>query len=415
MKILLAVSGSVSAYKTLDLTRNLTKEGHQVKVVLTKGAEQFVRANLFKYLGASEVYYSDDDFKISEIDAPVLHVELGNWSDIFIIAPLSANTLSRLAAAQASDLLTSIFLAYKKGKPLILFPAMNSSMLNHPLVQRNLSFLQKLDSYFNIFIHPTRPGELICKEIGEGKLPEVDVIQDIIESFPQNSDPINQQENLLISTGATVAPIDTVRYLTNSSSGITGYYLAKYALKQGRKVKVISGKYSTTKLNNLETHPNFEHIRVNTTSDMKSEVLKSVPEYPNYISSAAIGDFSFESSSNKKIKKEKMPENLKINREVDILDLVIKAKKFKKIVGFAAESSLDREMLTDKFKKKPVNLLVGTRVNNGLLNQSKVEGFSNLNAEYLILDSEENFTQKNMTKNQLAEYILQRISNYENF
>ena len=402
MKILLAVTGSISAYKTLDLTRELKKAGHQIKVILTKGAEKFVVPQVYKYLGAEAVYSYQSDFKYPN----VLHVELGNWSDIFVIAPLSANSLSRIVHGEASDLLTSVFLALKPNVPTLAFPAMNTQMLDHPFVQENISKLYKLNSLSQVFIHPTDSGELVCNEVGEGKLPKVELILDFIEVFPIDKDIIG--DNLLISTGATIAPLDPVRFLTNASSGLTGFQIAKYALSQGKKVKVIAGKYATTKLEHLNAHPNFKLVRVVTTKEMKEEVFDSLKEYPHYVSSAAIGDFSFK-SSNQKIKKEFMPNELEINYEGDILKSVIESKLPSKVVGFAAESELTEKVLIKKFNSKPVDLLVGTKVNNGLLKDSQLQGFSNNNADYLILDSYQHFTKANLSKNQLAQYIVDRM------
>ncbi len=421
MNILLTVTGSISAYKSLDLTRELTKAGHQLKIILTKGAEHFVLPQVFKYLGAQEVFHSQSDFEFPNLEtsrenktSPVLHVNLGNWADIFVVAPLSANSLARICQGAASDLFSSTFLALKKKTPILFFPAMNEQMLEHPFVQKNFSSLKHLFSHQQIFIHPTRSGELICQEEGRGKLPEVDLIKDFIESFPLNSSLIQHKQdeesesNILISTGATIAPLDPVRYLTNASSGITGFHLAKYALSKGRKVRVIAGKNSTQKLNHLEAHPHFELIRVITTGEMKREVLNSIKEYPNYISSAAIGDFSFD-ISHEKIKKETLPSQIPLKREDDILKAVIDSKSYKKIVGFAAESNLTIQLLKEKYKKKPVHLLIGTKVNNGLIGQAKREGFENLYAEYLIMNSNQEVTQLSLSKVKLAEMIIDHI------
>ncbi len=140
MNILLAVSGSISAYKTIDLARGLVKLGHEVKVVLTAGAMEFIVPKLFTYLGVKDVYTAQEDFQHKN----VLHVDLARWCDILVIAPTSANTLSRLARGEASDLLTSIFLAIEPHKPIALFPAMNTNMLHHPFTKQNMDDLKKL-------------------------------------------------------------------------------------------------------------------------------------------------------------------------------------------------------------------------------------------------------------------------------
>ena len=133
MNILLAISGSISAYKTIDLARGLVKLGYEVKIILTKGATEFVVPNLYTYLGVSEIFLDQDDFKHKK----VLHIDLARWCDIFVIAPTSANTLSRLARGEASDLLTSVFLAIEPKKPILIFPATNTNMLHHPFTEQN--------------------------------------------------------------------------------------------------------------------------------------------------------------------------------------------------------------------------------------------------------------------------------------
>ncbi|MEC7181982.1 MAG: flavoprotein, partial [Bdellovibrionota bacterium] len=147
MKILIGVSGSISAYKALDVVRGLTKNGHEVKVIVTSGATKFVVPEVFLYLGALEVFKPEDDFKYpssyKEVDKlernPILHIDLARWADQFAILPLSANTLSSLNQGSANDLLTSVFLATNDETPIVLYPAMNQSMLKNPLVQRNLN------------------------------------------------------------------------------------------------------------------------------------------------------------------------------------------------------------------------------------------------------------------------------------
>ena len=292
MNLLLAVTGSISAYKTLDITREWVKAGHSVKVVLTAGALQFVVPQVFKYLGASEVFLPLDDFKYPKEEqdpGSVLHIELGKWADKLILAPLSANSLSRIVSGQAGDLLNSVFLAFDPGKPVLAFPAMNTKMLDHPFVERNLELLDELP---NVFVHPSSSGELACGDIGAGKLPTVDTILTATEAVSLKT--IDKQaglkKHILISTGATVSPLDPVRYLTNASSGITGYHLAIESLKRGHKVTVVAGKFATAKLELLTHLPHFQLLRVTTATEMASVLDKYFSYADSYISAAAISD-----------------------------------------------------------------------------------------------------------------------------
>lgn len=402
MKILLGVSGSISAYKTIDLARLLIKSGHEVKVVLTTGALKFVVPNLFTYLGVQDVYFSHDDFT----NKNVLHVDLARWSDVFVIAPLSANTLSRLAQGQASDLLSSIFLALEPKKNILLFPAMNTHMLHHPFTKENLEQVKKISSLKNIFISPTDTGILACEEIGEGKLPSVEEIAQLIPTLAFSLE--NQtQKTFLVTTGATIVPLDPVRYLTNSSSGVTGYHFAETALSLGHKVNMIAGINATPNLNNFLKHPNYQLTRVKTVDEMHQAVMNNIGIADLYVSSAAISDIEFNISI-EKIKKESLAESLPIKKAVDILKSVIELKlPHLKIVGFAAETNPSDDVLAKKMLTKPVDLLIATKVNNGLVNTNEVTGFNVDHAYYRIKNPNKFIHEGDLSKKDLALKIIQ--------
>lgn len=400
MKILLGVSGSISAYKALDIARGLVKNGHEVKVILTNGALKFVVPEVFTYLGVSDVYKSEDDF----IHKNVLHVDLARWCDVFAIAPVSANTLSRLARGEAGDLLSSVFLALEPSKNVLLFPAMNTNMLLHPFTKENIEQLKKLRTLENLFVSPTDSGILACEEVGLGKLPTV---EEIIEIIPLLTHRLNQsgKKHLLITTGATVVPLDPVRYLTNSSSGITGYYLAKLALSLGHRVTVIAGLHATTKLELLIKHPNYKLVRATTVQDMHDKVHGHLKDADIYISSAAISDIEFEISAGK-IKKDTIGNALPVKPAVDILKTVLSKKASQqKIVGFAAETDLSDAVLKKKMDSKPVDLLIGTKVNNGMTGEP-LEGFNVDHAYYRMMNASGIIFEGNLTKFELAEKII---------
>ncbi len=399
MKILLGISGSIAAYKTLDLARELTKKGHQVKVILTKGAEKFLVKEVFGYLGV-ETYVYGEDF----LHSNVLHVDLAKWCDVFVIAPLSANTLSRLVRGEASDLLTSVFLAYSGEKPLLVFPAMNTNMLNHPFTQENLGELTKLGSLKNTFISGTKSGVLVCGDEGAGKLPDIEEIIELIETV----NPINfKSDKILISTGASIVPIDPVRFLTNSSSGITGFMLAKTFLSQGFKVQVAAGIHATTKLDLLLKHPQFELVRLKRVVEFNTFLQKEFLSAKAFIASAALSDFEIE-AKDAKIKKDLGIDSLKLTPAPDvlknILELRAKNKGSQKVIGFAAETNLTKEMLLAKQSKKPVDLLIGTLVNNGFTN-AKPEGFNEDHAHYRILKDDQLVFDDRLPKSELGHKI----------
>lgn len=405
MKILLGVCGSISAYKSIDIARGLVNEGHQVKVVLTRGALKFVVPQVFTYLGVEDVYLDDADFNHKN----VLHIDLARWCDSFAIAPLSANTLSRLARGEASDLLSSIFLALDPEKTIALFPAMNSLMLKHPFTQQNLMEVGKLKTLNNVFISPTDAGVLACNEIGEGKLPSV---QEIIQLIPTLKF-LNKKDarpKIVISTGATIAPLDPVRYLTNSSSGVTGLHLALAALSRGYSVSVIAGKNAVSELDLLTKHPFYKLIRVSTVKEMHDQVHNELIGAHAYLSAAAISDIEFEENSGK-IKKDDIKDSLKIKKAVDILKTVIEARFPRlKIVGFAAETDLSDAVLNKKFMSKPVDLLVGTKVNNGLVANAKLAGFNLDHADYRFMENGKVTLESTLKKNELADLIFQKLN-----
>lgn len=384
MKIVLAVTGSISAYKAIDLTRELSKKNHSVRVILTRGALQFVKTEIFTYLGAQEVYLPEDDFgekaaRDKELQSTVLHVGLAKWADQLVIAPLSANTLANLCQGRASDLLTSLFLAWKREKPISLFPAMNSEMLSHPFVKKNFKRLEELEY---IWCAPTGIGLLACNDEGAGKLLEVNKIISLIETRSlKKTDKVT-----LITTGATVAPLDNVRYLTNAATGKTAIPFIEEALLRGHKVICLAGKYSTQEIQNFEAHPNFEFHYFTTTGDLAEKVEKLFPLCDAYISTAAIGDIEF-IPSEKKLKKASLNKALEIRTTQDILATVLTMKKdHQKVIGFAAESELTDEVLREKFQRKPVNLLIGTQVDSGLQKESP-QGFGTDQAHYRFMTS----------------------------
>ncbi len=409
MKVLLGVCGSISAYKTFDLARLLVNNGHEVKVVLTKGAEEFVRPQVYKYLGVKEVFSSLDDFNYpgtEQRESTVLHIELAKWADKLVVAPLSANTLSKFAHGAANDLLSSIFLAIDQTKQILLFPAMNTKMLTHPFVKENLDLVEKIKTLPQVFVSPTKEGELACGDIGAGKLASIEVIKELIETLDFNS----RDKKIVITTGATIASVDPVRYLTNASSGKTGFEMAKEMLASGFKVTVIAGKNATEKLDLLSSHPSFNLIRVVSTRDMLAVATESVKDADAYISAAAISDIEF-IQGDSKLKKNQLSNSLEITTAPDVLKSVLENKTSKlKVIGFAAETNLTQDILLEKWNRKKVDLLIGTHVSSGLTNNNKVtQGFATDQATYSLLRDGHIFFNGELTKKELSMKVLQEF------
>ena len=410
MRILLGVCGSISAYKSVEVMRNLIKEGHEVRVVLTRGAAKFVRHELFHYLGAQNVYTSEDDFRYphelnQKGESSVLHVDLSNWAQKMIIAPLSANTLSDLAHAKANDLLTSIFLTFPQEKFVSVFPAMNTKMLNHPVVQEKLENLQKIRNLENIYVDETSNGQLACGELGLGRLADHEKIS-LLGVIAERQ---IKKKRVLITTGGTIAPIDPVRFLSNPSTGKMGLEIAKIAIQKGYPITIVKGHNVVREIDYLDSLPNVEIIEAKTSKEMCFAVLDQIPKCRIFIAAAAVADLEF-SKSSQKIKKEILSEgSLPFSKAPDILKCVLELNREDLFtVGFAAETNLSEDVLNKKWKRKPTDLLIGNVVNNGLLDKKEVQAFGKNHATYLIKENKI-FHSIESSKEHIAKFIFQKV------
>ena len=382
MNILLAVTGSIASYKSFDVARLLVKNGHSVRVILTQGALEFIKPETFRYIGVQATYLPHDDFRPEHLsaDSTVLHIELVKWTDKLIIAPASANTLSRLALGITNDLLTSVYLAFGK-KPVLIFPAMNTEMWFNPRIVEHKTKLQALG---NIGMINPVSGLLACGDIGAGKFPETNAVVDLIESYtPGNV----KNKKAVITAGATASPLDPVRYLTNPSSGIMGLSVAKAFLEAGYEVTVLAGHQCSQDVENFKGHPHFKLIKTPTTELMKEAALKEFPGADIYISTGAIADIEFDTSSSK-LKKEALKDALPFRQAADILKDILSIKKHQKIISYAAETETTKEVFMEKMNRKPVDLMIGNKVSNGLIGSLEVEGFQKSSGEYYFIEKD---------------------------
>ena len=401
MKYILGVTGSIASYKAYDVARGLVKNGHEVKVVLTNGALEFIKAETFKYLGVDAVYLPGDDFKPEYLShkQTVLHIELAKWADKLIVAPLSANTLGRLNLGLNNDLLGSLFLALGN-KPVLMFPAMNTQMWKQPRIQKHVKELSE-QSHISI-INPIS-GLLACGDIGAGKFPETNAVIDLIETVDPTK---NQNKHVVVTAGATASPLDPVRFLTNPSSGRMGLAVAKAFLKQGYKVTVLAGHECTNDVDNLSGHMNFELVRTPTTSLMKEAAIKFFLQADLYISTGAIADIEFDVAP-EKIKKEKIGSSLSFHQAPDILQELLKIKKnSQKVVSFAAETETTKEVFQEKMNRKPVDLMIGNKVANGLIGSLKIEGFQNSDGDYYFIEMNKITGPMHLSKKDLGEKLV---------
>ena len=405
MKCILAVSGSIASYKAYDVARGLVKNNHQVKVVLTSGALEFLKPETFRYLGVEDVYLPTDDFRPDYLSGKqtVLHIELAKWADKLVVAPLSANTLGRLNLGLNNDLLGSLFLAFGK-KPILMFPAMNTQMLAQARVQEHLTQLSR-EPHISI-INPVS-GLLACGDIGAGKFPDVNAVVDLIETV----DALKiQSTKVIITAGATAAPLDPVRFLTNPSTGKMGLAVAKAFLAEGYKVTVLAGHQCTAEVDYLSGHPNFELIKAPTTSLMRDAAVKHFPSADLYISTGAIADIEFDVATGK-IKKESMGTTLPFRQAPDILKEILAMKKpHQKVVSFAAETETTKEVFQEKMNRKPVDLMVGNKVSNGLIGSSEIIGFQKNDGQYYFVTTSGISGPHDLQKKQIGEKLAQWYS-----
>lgn len=400
MNILLGITGSIASYKSFDVARQLVKNGHTVKVILTQGALEFVKPETFRYLGIEATYLPTDDFVPGNLSksSTVLHIELVKWANKLIIAPASANTLSRLATGITNDLLTSVFLAFGK-KPVLMFPAMNTEMWQNGRIQEHR---QKLEGLSNVGIINPTSGLLACGDVGAGKFPDVNSVVDLIESYDPTT---KKNKRIIVTAGATASPLDPVRYITNPSSGKMGISVAKAFLTAGYDVTVLAGHQCTPEVENLRGHPGFTLLRTPTTELMKVAALEVFPTADLYISTGAIADIEFDPAAIK-LKKEAMGTSLPFRQAADILKEILSIRKKQKVVSFAAETETTKDVFMEKMNRKPVDLMIGNRVANGLIGSKEVEGFQKAHGEYFFVEPSQIKGPVKLSKYELGEKLV---------
>ncbi|WP_440683729.1 bifunctional phosphopantothenoylcysteine decarboxylase/phosphopantothenate--cysteine ligase CoaBC [Cysteiniphilum halobium] len=344
-KILLCVTGSIAAYKALELTRLLVKANCEVKVLLTHSAKAFVTNLSFEALSQHKVY--DDLFAYT--DHPIEHIELARWADCIVIAPASANTIAKLALGLADDLLGNVVLA--TDKPIFIAPAMNVVMWQNPVVQANIKQLK--NRRFTIL--PPDAGEQACGDVGDGRLmaPEV-IVNHLLK--PK----IRTDRRVVITAGPTIEALDPVRYLSNHSSGKMGYALAEAFLNLGWEVSLISGPTQ------LEAPKHCEVLQVKSASDMYNTVLDKIEKADLFIAAAAVADYCPAECAVEKIKKtdENDVLTLRLVKNKDILASVATlAKNRPCCVGFAAETHNAVDHALAKIERKNLDFLILNQVN----------------------------------------------------
>lgn len=390
-KILLGLTGSIACYKTCELLRMLTKAGASVKTVLSPSTLEFIGEKTLETLSNSPVYINQFAPKQS-----TEHISLADWADLFVMAPITANTISKIASGIADNLITSVFNAYLGSKkPVIIAPAMNTGMLNNPFVQKNINSLKNE----GIKIVETETGQLACGYEGNGKMAGVEKIYDLIlETLcPESiSSDLTPKKKILVTTGGTKEWIDPVRFISNASSGRMGLCLADCAHSMGYDVELISTVEFQKRLP-------YKITIVNSTLDMLNAVEEKFKTADYLIMAAAVSDFRPKTQAEQKISK-KQDENLTLElvQNPDILQEIGKIKtENQKTIGFSLGTQNILETAKAKLEAKNADFIIANEAKTAL-NTDKNEVW--------IIDKAGNtcHIEKNSKEN-VAKAILERV------
>ncbi len=389
-KILFIICGGISAYKSLETIRLLKKNGAEIKTILTSSAKEFVTPLSVASLSQGKVY--SDLFSL-ENETEMDHISLSRWADVVIIAPTTANTISKLAQGATDDLASTVILA--SNKQIYLAPAMNVRMWEHKSTKTNL---KKLKDFGYKFIGP-EIGDMACGEYGEGKMSEPLKIADELNQFFLNQSQ-NKKFKALVTAGPTNEYIDPVRFITNKSSGKQGYELAKCLSKKGFDTSLISGP------TNLEVEKDIKLIEVETADEMFAATQENLP-VDVAIFSAAVSDFKVKNKSKIKIKKEKAL-NLNLEKNIDILNYISNHNSMRPeiVIGFAAETNEVLKNAEEKLNKKNCDWIIANDVSK------KNIGFNSDYNEVVIHYKNKSLKSEVLTykkKSEISEEIVDRI------
>ncbi|HEY0268920.1 MAG TPA: bifunctional phosphopantothenoylcysteine decarboxylase/phosphopantothenate--cysteine ligase CoaBC [Methyloradius sp.] len=387
-KLVLGITGGIAAYKAAELVRLLVKQGIDVQVVMTKSACEFITPLTLQALSGKPVF---TDMWDSSIDNGMPHIELSRMADAILIAPASANFLSKLVHGRADDLLSTLCLA--RDCPLIVAPAMNRQMWENPATQRNIQQLQSDD----IQIIGPDAGEQACGEIGLGRMIEPGQITEWLNTafLPKTF----KGKRILITAGPTVEAIDPVRALTNFSSGKMGYSIAQAAQAMGAEVTLVSGPTSLA----IPLVSHFESVT--SAEEMYQAVMRFIAQQDIFISVAAVADYRAAEYSVKKIKKNEQSLTVELTPNRDIVAEVAAMPNAPFCVGFAAESDDLLKHAEEKRQRKKLPLVVANIAS---------ETMGKEDASIVLLDDQGSHTLSYAPKTELAATLLQHIANIMN-
>ena len=390
-KIIIGITGSVAAFKSIQLISDLVKQGYQIEVMMSESATRFVTPVCIQSLTKRKVYVDTFD---DENPAIITHVDIVKDADLFMVVPASAHTIAKLAYGMADNMLTSAFLAATC--PKLNAPAMYVHMYENPITQKNMQLLKETGV---VFVEPIS-GLLACGDTGNGKLADEDTLLEMIDYMlaPKTL----SGKNILISAGPTQESLDPVRFITNHSSGKMGYALAKAAFQLGANVTLVSGPTHLKKPHGVNV------IDVISANDMYHQIIQCVKEYDYMIMSAAVGDYACNEIADEKIKKLTDTLTLELHKNKDILLEIGKRRLASQVIcGFAMETSNLIENAQMKLQKKNCDMIVANHL------KTDGAGFQGDTNVVSILTPQEIADYQKMSKQELAYIILNQMKKLE--
>ena len=344
MRIILGVGGGIAAYKSAELARLLMERGHAVQAVMTRSAEEFVRPLTFAALTGQKVLTD-----LFAIESAIEHIAVAQRHELLVVAPATADLMAKLAGGLADDFLTTLYLAFTG--PVVIAPAMNVNMWQHPATQANLETLLERGHRL------VGPGEgwLACGMTGAGRLAEPEDIAEAIEHARPGRQDL-QGETVLLTAGPTQEPLDPVRFISNRSSGRMGYALAEAAAARGARVILISGPV------HIPPPRGVDLIHVRTAREMRDQVFEHLAPATIVIKSAAVADFHVAKVAERKIKKTAARISLELDPTPDILAELGRKKGDRLLIGFAAETENLQQEARRKLESKNCDMVVGNLV-----------------------------------------------------
>jgi phosphopantothenoylcysteine decarboxylase/phosphopantothenate--cysteine ligase len=392
MKVALGVTGGIAAYKAAEIVRLLQDRGIRVQVIMTRAAQEFVRPLTFAALSGEKVItgmFSSGEEHAANIDSAIEHIAVAQSIDALLVAPATADVLAHFAQGIASDFLTTLYLATTA--PVVVAPAMNVNMWNHPATQANLEILRQR----RVKIVEPGSGYLACGMTGSGRLAENEaIVAAVLEALGASQD--LSGETVLITAGPTREKIDPARYLTNRSSGRMGYAMAEAALRRGARVLLVSGPTALT------PPAAAEITRVESAEQMRDAVLNLLPQSTIVIKTAAVSDYRAKSAFTQKIKR-KGPLTLELEPTADILKEISLRKQSQIVVGFAAETENVLENARQKLAAKHLDAIVVNDISREGI------GFDSDRNEVTIITHDEVIEVAETTKWEVAQRVLDQV------